>query len=107
MKPWGSNPGNNCDAPVGTASVRRLGLIAGLTALFLAALVPCPVQAGITIIGSPIIAGGYTFTNFDYSPLTGTATGSNANGISNTGQVVGTTVDVNGVPTFINFSGNP
>ena len=107
MKPWGSNPGNNCDAPVGTASARRLGLIAGLTALFLAALVPCPVQAGITIIGSPIIAGGYTFTNFDYTPLTGTATGSNANGISNTGQVVGATVDVNGMPTFVNFSGNP
>ena len=46
-------------------------------------------------------------TNFDFSPLTGTATGSNANGISNSGQVTGTTVDVNGAPTFTNFSGNP
>ena len=59
------------------------------------------------INGSPITAGGYTFTNFDFSPLTGTATGSNVNGISNTGQVTGTTVDVNGAPTFTNFSGNP
>jgi hypothetical protein len=66
-----------------------------------------PAQAGITLIGSPITAGGYTFTNFDFSPLTGTATGSNANGISNTGQVVGTTVDIMGVPTGTNFAGFP
>jgi hypothetical protein len=75
--------------------------------LLLAALVPCPVRAGTMLIGSPITAGGYTFTNFDFSPLTGTATGSNVNGISNTGQVVGTTVDANGAPTFPNFSGTP
>ena len=36
--------------------------------------------------------GGYTFTNFDPS-LTGAAVGSNVNGISNAGQVVGTEVD--------------
>jgi hypothetical protein len=59
------------------------------------------------LIGSPITAGGYTFTNFDFSPLSGTATGSNVNGISNTGQVVGVTVDANGAPTFTNFSGTP
>ena len=59
------------------------------------------------LIGSPITSGGYTFTNFDFSPLTPPATGSNANGISNTGQVVGTTVDVSGAPTFTNFSGTP
>ncbi|MGZ5949763.1 MAG: PEP-CTERM sorting domain-containing protein [Isosphaeraceae bacterium] len=76
-------------------------------ALLVAASLASPCRAGSTIIGSPINAGGYTFTNFDFSPLTGTATGSNVNGISNSGQVVGTTVDVNGMPTFTNFSGNP
>jgi PEP-CTERM motif len=59
------------------------------------------------LIGSPITSGGYTFTNFDFSPLTAPATGSNVNGISNTGQVVGVTVDMNGAPTFVNFSGTP
>lgn len=76
-------------------------------ALLVAASLASPCRAGSTIIGSPINADGYTFTNFDFSPLTGTATGSNVNGISNSGQVVGTTVDVNGMPTFTNFSGNP
>jgi len=76
-------------------------------ALLVAASLASPCRAGSTIIGSPINAGGYTFTNFDFSPLTGTATGSNVNGISNSGQVTGTTVDVNGAPTFTNFSGNP
>jgi PEP-CTERM motif len=107
MKPLVANPGNNSDRPVWTVSVFRLGLIAGLATLFLAALVPCPVRAGVTLIGSPITAGGYRFTNFDFAPLTGTATGSNVNGISNTGQVVGTTVDAAGAPTFTNFSGSP
>jgi hypothetical protein len=54
-----------------------------------------------------ITSGGYTFTNFDFAPLTGTATGSNVNGISNTGQVAGATVDVNGMPTGVNFTGDP
>src|ERR1700730_11607628 len=107
MKPTISNLGNNNDQPIGTAIVRRLSLIVGLTALFFAALVPTPVRPGIMLIVSPITAGGYTFTNFDFSPLTGTATGSNVNGISNTGQVVGTTVDMNGAPIFTNFSGSP
>ena len=88
-------------------SVLRLGLLGGLTALSLVVLVPFPVRAGVMLIGSPITAGGYTFTNFDFSPLTGPATGSNVNGISNTGQVAGTTVDMNGAPTFTNFSGTP
>ena len=48
--------------------------------------------------------GGYTFTNFD-PVLTGTAVGSNVNGISNTGQAVGTEVDVAGAPTGANFTG--
>jgi hypothetical protein len=87
------------------SSVSLLLTVAGLTAL--ASLLASPSRAGTTLIGSPITSGGYTFTNFDFSPLTGTATGSNANGISNSGQVTGTTVDVNGMPTFTNFSGNP
>jgi hypothetical protein len=79
----------------------------GLLLVAVATLLPSPCRAGITFIGNPIVSGGYVFTNFDYAPLTGTATGSNVNGISNTGQVTGTTVDVNGASTFTNFSGNP
>jgi hypothetical protein len=81
-------------------------IFAGLTALSAAAGSP-PCRAGITLLGSPITSNGYTFTNFDFSPLTGTSAGSNVNGISNTGQVAGTTVDANGAPTFTNFTGNP
>jgi hypothetical protein len=88
-----------------TARERKfLGL--GVAALLAAMLSP-PAQAGTTLIGTPITSGGYTFTNFDFSPLTGTSTGSNANGISNTGQATGTTVDMMGAPTFTNFVGNP
>jgi PEP-CTERM motif len=83
----------------------RVLFTAGKVVLFSVALVPYPIQAGMMTIGSPITSGGYTFTNFDFSPLTGTATGTNVNGISNNGQVVGTTVDVNGASTFTNFSG--
>jgi uncharacterized membrane protein len=73
-----------------------------------ATLLASPCRAGgITFIGTPITSGGYTFTNFDFSPLTPPATGSNANGISNNGMVVGTTVNAAGVPTGVNFSGNP
>ena len=85
--------------------IRGRLLITGLAALFATGLTPCLLRAGI--IGSPVTAGGYTFTNFDFSPLTGTAVGSNANGISNTGQAVGTTVDVNNASTFTNFAGTP
>jgi len=79
----------------------------GLGFMAVATLLASPCRAGITYIGAPITSGGYTFTNFDYAPLTGTSTGSNVNGISNNGQVTGTTVNVNGAPTFTNFSGNP
>jgi hypothetical protein len=85
----------------------RLRKNAIIGTVFLVALIASSAQAGITIIGSPIIRGGYTFTNFDFSPLTGTSTGSNVNGISNAGQVVGTTVDMMGAPSFTNFSGVP
>jgi hypothetical protein len=48
-------------------------------------------------------AGGYTFTNFD--PTLTSGVGSNANGISNTGRVVGTQVDVGNAPTGDNYTG--
>jgi hypothetical protein len=76
----------------------------GAVVLFSLALMPSPIRA--STIGT-VTADGYVFTNFDFSPLTGAAVGSNANGISNTGQVVGTTVDVNNASTFTNFSGTP
>src|SRR6516164_5675684 len=79
----------------------------GLGLMVAAALLASPCRAGFTPIGTPIPSGGYTFTNFDFSPLTAPATGSNVNGISNSGTVVGVTVDANGAPTFVNFSGNP
>jgi hypothetical protein len=69
-----------------------------------ASLAPSAGQAGVSVIGT-VTADGYTFTNFDYSPLTPPAVGSNVNGISNTGRVVGTTVDVNAAPAFTNFAG--
>ena len=75
-----------------------------LTTLIALTLIPVPVRAGII---STITAGGYSFVNFDPSPLTGMAVGSNVNGISNAGQAVGTTVDVNNMSTFSNFSGVP
>jgi hypothetical protein len=80
----------------------RSCLTTALVVLFCTALAtsPCP---GATI-GNPITARGYTFSNFDPT-LVGNAVGSNANGISNTGQVVGTQVDMNNASTFTNFVG--
>jgi hypothetical protein len=63
----------------------RIGIIAGMVPLFLAMAVPSPGRADVF---GTATAGGYTFTNFDPT-LVGGAAGSNANGISNTGQVVG------------------
>jgi hypothetical protein len=82
-------------------AVRLSGALtfAALTALLLTAPV-----AGHAAILSVDNAGGYTFTNFD-PVLTGTAVGSNVNGISNTGQAVGTEVDAAGAPTGANFTG--
>jgi hypothetical protein len=71
-----------------------------------ATLLASPCRAGFTLIGTAT-SGGYFFTNFDYAPLTGASTGSNVNGVSNSGMVTGTTVDMNGAPTFTNFAGNP
>ena len=82
-------------------AVRRSGALtfAALSALLLMAPV-----AGHAAILSVDNAGGYTFTNFD-PILTGVAVGSNVNGISNTGRVVGTEVDVDNVSTGANFTG--
>src|SRR5437588_11902597 len=99
MRPSVSKVGSNCDQLVGTAIVRRLWLIAGLATLFFAALTPSQVRAGVMLIGGPIAAGGYTFTNFDFSPLTGTPTGSNVHGINNTGQIDVVMHDSNGAPS--------
>ena len=59
--------------------------------------------AGHATILSTVTSDGYIFTNFD--PALTPGSGSNANGISNTGQVVGTQVDVANVPTGDNYTG--
>lgn len=69
-----------------------------------AALIPLCAVAGE--IGKPINAKGFTFINFDAGSGTSTAgTGSNANGISNRGQLVVTLINADG--TFTNFTGTP
>jgi hypothetical protein len=87
-----------------TGSTRRIRLIAGFVLLLSVVLAPRLSRADI--IGAPITAGGYRFINFDPT-LTGNAVGSNVNGISNTGQTVGTLVDGNNASTFVNFTGTP
>jgi hypothetical protein len=84
-------------------AVRLSGALtfAALSALLLASTAPVAGHAAILSVDN---AGGYSFTNFDPS-LTGTAVGSNVNGISNTGQAVGTEVDAAGAPTGVNFAG--
>jgi hypothetical protein len=59
----------------------------------------------ITVLGN-VAAGGYQFTNFN-GPMPGTAAGSgtNMNGISNSGTAVGFDLDGNG--NFANFIANP
>jgi hypothetical protein len=79
----------------------RLYLIAGVAAVVCAGLAPGIGRAGVIGTGT---AGGYTFTNFDPT-LSGPGVGSNANGISNTGQAAITAVDVNNMSTSANFSG--
>lgn len=65
-----------------------------------AALIPLPSRAGVN---GTATANGFTFVNFD--PASGSAAGSNANGISNKGQLVVTGTDFNG--NFTNFTGTP
>jgi hypothetical protein len=83
---------------------RAVRLSGALTFAALSALLLTAPVAGHAAILSVDNAGGYTFTNFD-PILTGTAVGSNVNGISNTGQVVGTEVDAAGASTGANFTG--
>jgi len=83
---------------------RAVRLSDALTFAALSALLLTAPVAGHAAILSVDNAGGYTFTNFD-PILTGLAVGSNVNGISNTGQVVGTEVDAAGAPTGANFTG--
>jgi len=92
----------SCDFnAMGRRAVRLSGALT--FAALSASLLTAPV-AGHAATLSVDNAGGYTFTNFDPS-LTGTAVGSNVNGISNAGQVVGTEVDAAGAPTGANFTG--
>jgi hypothetical protein len=80
----------------------QIRTIAALVPLLLALALPSP---GWADIFGTVSAEGYTFTNFDPT-LTGGAAGSNANGISNTGQVVGFTVSAQNV-ALSNYSGTP
>ncbi len=81
----------------------RTRMVAALVAM--SALTFAPLSAGATVL-SQVTAGGYNFINFDPT-LGGGAVGSNANGISNTGQVVGTAVDANNASTGANYAGTP
>ena len=83
---------------------RPVRLSGALTFAALSALLLTAPVAGHAAILSVDNAGGYTFTHFD-PILTGVAVGSNVNGISDTGQVVGTEVDAAGAPTGANFTG--
>ncbi len=74
-------------------------------AVIAAALLPGCVSAHATILGT-FTSDGYIFTNFDPT-LTSGAAGSNANGISNTGQIVGTEVNGNNTSVFTNYVGTP
>jgi hypothetical protein len=86
----------------GSNRISSIGAIAALCAGAVVIFAPAVGRAGII---ETITGNGYTFTNFDPAPLTGTAVGSNVNGISNTGKVAGTEVDVNNASTFSNFTG--
>jgi hypothetical protein len=80
----------------------RIHLIAGAVTVFMA--VGAPSAGRAAILGS-VTADGYTFTNFDPT-LVGGAVGSNANGISNTGQLVGITLSPVNMALY-NYSGTP
>jgi hypothetical protein len=64
-----------------------------------------PAGPPITVLGA-VSAGGYTFTNFD-GPMPGTkaGTGTNINGIANSGTAVG--FDIDSAGGFHNFLVNP
>ena len=74
--------------------------VAALSGLIAASVAPTASHATVL---STVTSDGYIFTNFD--PTLTSGVGSNANGISNTGQVVGTQVDVDNAPTGDNYTG--
>jgi len=78
--------------------------VAALGGLIAASMTPSASHATIV---SVVTSDGYIFTNFDPTLTLPSGAGSNANGISNTGQVVGTQVDVANAPTGDNFTGTP
>jgi hypothetical protein len=84
---------------------RRDGYRPALAAGLIAACVLVPALGHAAVIGT-VSGGGFQFTNFDPT-LAGNAAGSNVNGISNTGQVVGIQVDAGNVSTSANFTGTP
>ena len=100
------------------SSITRSGCFAALVTVFVVGLVPCrasdtatpqpatPAQGPhLTILGSVVGVGGYTFLDVD-GPNSGTnaATGTNLNGLSNRGVAVGFDIDNNG--QFHNFFGD-
>jgi hypothetical protein len=84
--------------------IHRISSIGAIAALCAAAAVILAPDVGRAVIIETVTGGGYTFTNFDPT-LSGTAVGSNVNGISNTGQVVGTEINAFNASTFSNFTG--
>ncbi len=91
--------------PLVTTLEDRALLSAGMHHPQLHALNRPPAGPPITVLGAAT-AGGYTFTNFD-GPNLGTmaGTGTNLNGIANSGTAVGFTIDNMG--GFHNFLVNP
>ncbi len=86
-----------------TVSISRRRAVAGAFTLFAAGLLASSTRADtLTLLGTAT-ADGYTFLNFD-GPNAGTnpGTGTNVNGISNTGATVGFDIENNG--NFANFS---
>jgi hypothetical protein len=79
--------------------------LVGLAVLGVAMMAPSVRADSITII-NVVSANGYQFTNFDGpNPGTAAGTGTNMNGISNTGTIVGFTTPDN--MTFNNFTASP
>jgi uncharacterized membrane protein len=95
------------DYPQGDGAMRiaRIYMLAGLAA-WMAFLLESPARAaGITIINKAS-GGGYHFTNFDGPVISDVpGTGTNMNGISNTGTAVGFSTLDNAA--FTNFTANP
>ena len=92
------------ESPANAAADNRISTIGTIAALGAAAAVILAPAAGRAGVIQTVSGDGYIFTNFDPT-LSGNEAGSNVNGISNTGQVVGTIVDATNASTFNNFTG--